>query len=128
MIRRPPRSTRTDTRFPYTTLFRSHTSATGPVHNPYKMGDAAGGSSSGSAALVAAGEVDMAIGGDQGGSVRLPASMCGCYGMKPTHRLVPYTGVLSIEATIDTVGPIPRTVEGHETGSASCRERVVTDG
>lgn len=91
----------------------SHTNATGPVHNPYKLGYAAGGSSSGSAALVAAGEVDMAIGGDQGGSIRIPSSMCGCYGMKPTHGLVPYTGIMSIEATIDTVGPITRSVEDN---------------
>ena len=84
----------------------SHTSATGPVHNPWKMNYSAGGSSSGSAALVAAGEVDMAIGGDQGGSIRIPSSFCGCYGMKPTHGLVPYTGVFPIEMTIDTVGPI----------------------
>ena len=57
----------------------SHTSAAGPVHNPMKHGYSAGGSSSGSAALVAAGEVDMAIGGDQGGSIRMPASYCGIY-------------------------------------------------
>lgn len=88
----------------------SHTSATGPVHNPWKTGYSAGGSSSGSAALVAAGEVDMAIGGDQGGSVRIPSSFCGCYGMKPTHGLVPYTGVFPIEQTIDTVGPITANV------------------
>src|SRR3984893_13760793 len=50
----------------------SHTNATGAVHNPHKMGYSAGGSSSGSAVLVAAGEVDMAIGGDQGGSIRIP--------------------------------------------------------
>ena len=50
----------------------SHTSATGPVHNPHKMGYSAGGSSSGSAVLVALGEADMAIGGDQGGSIRMP--------------------------------------------------------
>ena len=76
----------------------SHTNATGPCHNPHRMGYSAGGSSSGSAALVAAGEVDMAIGGDQGGSIRMPASFCGIYGMKPTYGLVPYTGVLGIEA------------------------------
>ncbi|MGH7343804.1 MAG: amidase family protein, partial [Candidatus Rokuibacteriota bacterium] len=70
----------------------SHTSAAGPVQNPRKPGYSAGGSSSGSAAVVAAGEVDMAIGGDQGGSIRIPASFCGIYGMKPTHGLVPYTG------------------------------------
>jgi amidase len=69
----------------------SHTSSTGPVHNPHRMGYSAGGSSSGSAALVAAGEVDLAIGGDQGGSIRMPAAFCGIYGMKATHGLVPYT-------------------------------------
>ncbi len=84
----------------------SHTSATGAVHNPWKIGHTAGGSSSGSAALVAAAEVDLAIGGDQGGSVRIPASHCGCYGMKATHGLVPYSGVFPIEMTIDHVGPI----------------------
>lgn len=88
----------------------SHTSSSGPVHNPYKMGYAAGGSSSGSGALVAAGEVDMAIGGDQGGSIRIPASWCGLVGMKPTHGLVPYTGVMPIEATIDHAGPMTATV------------------
>src|SRR5580692_1649429 len=67
----------------------SHTGALGHVHNPHKRGYSAGGSSSGSGALVAAGEVDLAIGGDQGGSIRMPASFCGVYGMKPTHGLVP---------------------------------------
>jgi amidase len=88
----------------------SHTSATGPVHNPRKHGYSAGGSSSGSAALVAAGEVDMAIGGDQGGSIRIPASYCGVCGMKPTYGLVPYTGILSIEFTVDHTGPITANV------------------
>ena len=69
----------------------------------------AGGSSSGSAALVAAGEVDMAIGGDQGGSIRIPASWCGIYGLKPTYGLVPYTGVFPIELTLDHTGPMART-------------------
>ncbi|MFO1146755.1 MAG: amidase [Alsobacter sp.] len=88
----------------------SHTSEPGPVHNPWKSGYSAGGSSSGSAALVAAGEVDMSIGGDQGGSIRIPASYCGIYGMKATHGLVPYTGVMPIEATIDHTGPMTATV------------------
>ncbi|MBS0517342.1 MAG: amidase [Proteobacteria bacterium] len=91
----------------------SHTSDPGPVHNPHKMGYSAGGSSSGSAALVAAGEVDMAIGGDQGGSIRIPSSFCGTYGMKPTHGLVPYTGVMPIESTIDHTGPITGTVKDN---------------
>jgi amidase len=88
----------------------SHTSAAGPVHNPRRMGYSAGGSSSGSAAVVAAGEVPMAIGGDQGGSIRIPAAYCGIYGMKPTHGLVPYTGVMPIELTLDHVGPMTATV------------------
>jgi len=88
----------------------SHTNATGPVHNPYKMGHTSGGSSSGSGALVGSGEVAMAIGGDQGGSIRMPAAFCGCYGMKPTHGLVPYTGVMPIEPSIDHTGPMTTTV------------------
>ncbi|MDE0455652.1 MAG: amidase [Chromatiales bacterium] len=88
----------------------SHTGAAGPVENPHKAGYSAGGSSSGSAALVGGGYVDMAIGGDQGGSIRIPSSYSGCYGMKPTHGLVPYTGIMPIEATIDIAGPMTQNV------------------
>jgi amidase len=91
----------------------SHTSASGPVHNPHRMGYSAGGSSSGSAAVVAAGEVPMALGGDQGGSIRIPASFCGIYGLKPTHGLVPYTGIMPIELTLDHTGPMTATVEDN---------------
>jgi amidase len=91
----------------------SHTNATGPVHNPHKMGYSAGGSSSGSAVLVALREVDMAIGGDQGGSIRMPASFCGIYGMKPTHGLVPYTGIMPIEIYVDHTGPMTGTVRDN---------------
>ncbi|WP_027349523.1 amidase [Halotalea alkalilenta] len=91
----------------------SHTSDPEPVHNPRRHGYAAGGSSSGSAALVAAGAVDMAIGGDQGGSIRIPSAFCGTYGMKPTHGLVPYTGLMPIEATIDHAGPITANVRDN---------------
>jgi amidase len=88
----------------------SHTSDTGPVLNPHNHGRSAGGSSSGSAALVAAGECEMAIGGDQGGSIRIPSSWCGVYGLKPTYGLVPYTGVFPIELTLDHTGPIAGSV------------------
>jgi amidase len=88
----------------------SHTNAKGPIQNPWKHGYMAGGSSGGSAALVAAGEVDMAIAGDQGGSIRIPSSNCGVYGMKPTHGLVPYTGAMPIEQTIDHLGPVTTNV------------------
>jgi amidase len=91
----------------------SHTSATGPVHNPHRIGYSAGGSSSGSGAVVAAGEVPMALGGDQGGSIRIPAAFCGIYGLKPTHGLVPYTGIMPIELTLDHTGPMTATVEDN---------------
>src|SRR5437870_12180624 len=91
----------------------SHTNATGPVHNPHRMGYSAGGSSSGSAVLVALGEVEMAIGGDQGGSIRMPASFCGIYGMKPTHGLVPYTGIMPIEIYVDHTGPMTASVSDN---------------
>jgi len=88
----------------------SHTNVTGPVHNPHRHGHSAGGSSSGSGVVVARGEADMALGGDQGGSIRIPASFCGIYGMKGTHGLVPYTGIMPIEITIDHVGPMTNSV------------------
>src|SRR5919206_1585384 len=62
----------------------SHTSRTGPVRNPWDLSRSTGGSSSGNAALVAAREVDLAVGGDQGGSVRIPAAYSGIVGHKPT--------------------------------------------
>jgi amidase len=88
----------------------SHTSSTGPVQNPRKPGYTTGGSSSGSAALVAAGDVAMAIGGDQAGSIRIPASHCGIVGLKPTYGLVPYTGIGPLEITLDVCGPMTATV------------------
>ena len=55
----------------------------------------------------------MALGGDQGGSIRIPAAACGIVGLKPTYGLVPYTGIMSIEFTLDHTGPMARTV--HDT-------------
>lgn len=86
----------------------SCTAATGPVDNPWAMGYSAGGSSSGTAALVGSGTVDMGIGCDQGGSVRIPAALCGLYGFKATTGLVPYTGIASNDASVDYVGPMTR--------------------
>ena len=62
---------------------------------------------------MALGEVDMALGGDQGGSIRIPSSFCGTYGMKPTHGLVPYTGIMPIEIYIDHTGPITQNVRDN---------------
>jgi amidase len=89
----------------------SHTSDSGPVLNPHNPAYSAGGSSSGSAALVVADECDMAIGCDQGGSIRIPSSWSGAYGLKPTHGLVPYTNIFGMENSIDHAGPMAATVE-----------------
>ncbi|MEF8877091.1 MAG: amidase [Haloarculaceae archaeon] len=86
-------------------------SATGPVLNPHSEDHIAGGSSSGSAAAVVGGDVDVAIGGDQGGSIRIPASWCGAVGHKPTHSLVPYTGIAGLGRSFDHAGPICTSVE-----------------
>ena len=88
----------------------SATPTTGMVENPHKKGYSSGGSSAGSAVLVATGEADMAMGGDQGGSIRIPACWSGIYGHKPTHGLVPYTGVFPIEQTLDHTGPMANNV------------------
>ncbi len=88
-----------------------HTSTYGPGCNPAAPDHAAGGSSCGSAIAPAEGVVDIALGGDQGGSIRIPASWSGVVGHKPTHGLVPYTGIVGFDQTIDHIGPMAMTVE-----------------
>ena len=78
--------------------------------NPHDAAYLCGSSSNGSAAVVVTGQADLALGGDQGGSIRLPSSWSGCCGHKPTYGLVPYTGIFPIELTLDHVGPMARTV------------------
>ena len=89
----------------------SFTPYSGAVLNPRAPGRQAGGSSCGSAALVAAGEVALATGGDQGGSIRIPSCWSGIVGHKPTYGLVPYTGIFPIELTLDHVGPMGANVK-----------------
>ena len=89
----------------------SHTCATGPIRNPHNPAFSTGGSSGGSAALVAAGEVEVALGGDQGGSIRTPSAWCGIYGLKPTWGLVPMTGGMPIAYSVDHCGPMGNSVE-----------------
>jgi amidase len=86
------------------------TSVFGPPRNPLDQARSPGGSSGGSSAAVAAGLVDMALGVDQGGSVRMPAAACGLVGLKATHGLVPSFGLTHMDHTLDCIGPICRTV------------------
>ena len=86
------------------------TSSFGPTRNPHNPDYLAGGSSGGSGAALYYDDFDLTIGGDQGGSIRIPASWCGVVGLKPTHSLVPYTGCIGIDPTFDHAGPMGRTV------------------
>ena len=84
------------------------TSAYGPILNPHNREHLASGSSSGSAAALYYDDIDMTLGCDQGGSIRMPAAWCGVVGLKPTFGLVPYTGIVCGEPGFDHVGPMAR--------------------
>jgi len=82
----------------------------GTVHNPLHPGKTTGGSSAGNAAAIAAGLVDLGIGSDTGCSIRLPSAACGTVGLKPRWGVIPTDGVFPLAPTLDTVGPMGRTV------------------
>ena len=86
-------------------------SAAGPCRNPWDLDRVPGGSSGGSAAAVAAGLVDLALGTDTGGSVRVPAAACGVTGLRPGISVVPHAGTFPVCELVDTVGPIARGVD-----------------
>jgi Asp-tRNA(Asn)/Glu-tRNA(Gln) amidotransferase A subunit family amidase len=86
----------------------------GTVPNPAAPGRLAGGSSGGSAAAVAAGEVALALGSDSAGSIRIPAAWCGVVGFKPTHGRVSVEGCFPLAPSYDVVGPLAASVEGCE--------------
>jgi aspartyl-tRNA(Asn)/glutamyl-tRNA(Gln) amidotransferase subunit A len=89
----------------------TETSAFGPTENPTAPGRVPGGSSGGSAAAVAAGEADLALGTDTGGSIRCPAAFCGVVGIKPTYGLVSRYGLIAYANSLEGIGPIAPTVE-----------------
>jgi len=109
----------------------------GDVHNPWDVGRIAGGSSGGSAAAVAAGMVYAAIGTDTAGSIREPAALCGCVGLKPTYGRVSSRGLIPLSWSLDHVGPLAATVEdaavvlqaiaGHDAGDVGSADVAVTD-
>jgi aspartyl-tRNA(Asn)/glutamyl-tRNA(Gln) amidotransferase subunit A len=120
---------------------RTHEFAWGPVcpptRNPWDLSRIPGGSSGGSAAAIAAGLCVAALGSDTGGSIRIPASLCGLVGLKPTFGRVSRTGIVPHSWSLDHAGPIARTVAdtaaimsvlaGYDPSDPSCRDEAVPD-
>jgi amidase/aspartyl-tRNA(Asn)/glutamyl-tRNA(Gln) amidotransferase subunit A len=107
----------------------------GPTRNPHDLARLSGGSSGGSAAAVAAGQVPLSLGSDTNGSIRVPASLCGVFGLKPTFGRLPRTGTYPFVASLDHLGPFARNVrdlataydsmQGPDPEDAACAQRPV---
>lgn len=108
----------------------------GNCSNPYKLDHMAGGSSSGSAAAVAAGLVDFSLGSDTNGSIRVPASFCGIFGLKPTYGRLPRTGTFPFSDSLDHLGPLARSthdlarvydvLQGYDGADHACVDRHIS--
>lgn len=113
--------------------FTTENSHDGPCHNPHDLTRVAGGSSGGSAAAVAAGQVPITLGSDTSGSIRVPASLCGVFGLKPTYGRLPRNGSYPFAASLDHLGPFARSVgdlalaydaiQGHDAHDPACVAR-----
>jgi 1-carboxybiuret hydrolase len=107
----------------------------GPTHNPHDLARVSGGSSGGSAAAVAAGQVPLTLGSDTNGSIRVPASLCGTFGLKPTFGRLPRTGSYPFVASLDHLGPFARSaadlalaydaMQGADRDDPACAQRGV---
>ena len=91
--------------------FTTENSHYGPTRNPHDLSRSAGGSSGGSAAAVAAGQVPITLGSDTNGSIRVPSSLCGVFGLKPTFGRLPRVGTYPFVASLDHLGPFARSVQ-----------------
>ena len=115
--------------------FTTENSHDGPTHNPHDLARIAGGSSGGSAAAVAAGQVPIALGSDTNGSIRVPSSLCGVFGLKPTYGRLTRAGSFPFVASLDHLGPFARSVhdlalsydamQGPDHDDPACAQRVV---
>ena len=115
--------------------FTTENTHEGPTHNPHDTARIAGGSSGGSAAAVAAGQVPITLGSDTNGSIRVPASLCGIFGLKPTYGRLPRNGSYPFVASLDHLGPFARSardlalsydaMQGFDARDAACVNRAV---
>ena len=115
--------------------FTTENSHYGACHNPHDLARISGGSSGGSAAAVAAGQVPLTLGSDTNGSIRVPSSLCGVYGLKPTYSRLPRTGTYPFVASLDHLGPFARSVadlslaydcmQGPDADDPACAQRGI---
>ncbi len=115
--------------------FTTENSHDGPTRNPHDLARVAGGSSGGSAAAIAAGQVPLTLGSDTNGSIRVPSSLCGTFGLKPTYGRLPRNGSYPFVASLDHLGPFARhprdlalaydAIQGHDPHDPACVRRGV---